>query len=233
MKWMFFTVSFFVLVTYVTAGLVIAQVADSSEPMDEQNPQKTVVHVSHGYVVVDEQERSLFIDYRNGVLFNLQKETHVCQQYDISNSTQGDNFVSGKTDLFGEFRFIEEGKQEKEKDQRYSTAQVLYAPRAMMLRGVTAASFEQFGITFSPKVTEYVVDQSHGGFDLFVEAAQYNAGIGAINPLLLQLDLTHLLSYFAGVPVQKKDKNEVTVLSFVIEEEEALRELLPQQCLVE
>lgn len=235
MKWIFFTVSFFLLFSYYVTGRVLAQVTDPSEPepMDEKNLTKTVVKVARGYVVVDEPEKSLFIDYKNGVLFNLLKENNVCQQFDISNSTQGDNFFSGQIDLFGEFKFIEEGKDEKEKDQRYSTAQVLYAPRAMMLRGVTVAIFEQFGITFTPGVTEYVVDQNHEGFDLFVEAAQYNAGIRALNPLIFQLDLTHLFLRFAGVPVRRRDKNEVTVLSFVIEEEKALRELLPQQCLVQ
>lgn len=208
----------------------MAQVADSSEPMDEKNSQKTVVQVALGYVIVDEQERSLFIDYRSGVLFNLLKETHVCQQYDISNSTQGDDFVSGKIDLFGEFKFLEEGSFQEEKDQKYSTAKILYAPRAMILKGVTSASFKQFGMTFSPRVTEYAVDQNHGDFDLLIETAQYNAGIGELNPLIYQVDLTHLLSHFAGVPVRKREKNEVTALSFVIEKEEVLRELLPQQC---
>lgn len=231
MKWIFFAVYFFLLFSSYVTGIVLAQVADPPEPehMDEKNLTKTV-QVARGYVVVDGQERSLFIDYRNGLLFNLLKESNVCQQFDISNSTQGDNFVSGQIDLFGELKFIEEGNLQKEKDQRYSTAQVLYAPRAMMLRAVTAAIFEHFGITFTPGVTEYVVDQNHEDFDLLVEAAQYNASIGTVNPLILQLDITHLLSRFTGVPVRKKDKNEVTALSFVIGKEKELRELLPQQC---
>lgn len=199
--------------------------------MDDQKLTKTVVKVARGYVVVDGgQERSLFIDYRNGLLFNLVKETDVCQQFDISNSTHMDSFVSGQFDLFGEFKFLEEDKDEKEKDQRYSTTEVLYAPRAMMLRSVTTASFEHFGISFTPGVTEYVVDQNHEDFDLLVEAAEYNANIRALNPLIFQLDLTYLFARFAGVPVRQKDKDGVTVLSFVMEEEKALRELLPQQC---
>lgn len=233
MKWIFFTVSFFLLFSCYRTGLVIAEAADSSEPTDEQNLTKTVVKVAHGYVVVDERQGALFIDYRNGVLFNLLKESNVCQQFDISNYTQGDNFVSGQIDLFGDFKFIEEGEDEKEKDQKYSTAKVQYAPRAMMLRGVTSASFEQFGITFTPRVTEYVVDQNHGDFDLFVEAAQYNAGIRELSPLVFQLDPTHLFMHFAGIPVRKREKNEVTVLSFATEKEKELREMLPQQCSLE
>ncbi len=118
--------SFFLLFSCYATGLVSAQVADPSEPepMDEKNLTKTVVKVAHGYVVVDEWERSIFIDYRNGALFNLPKESNDCQQFDISDSIQVDNFVLGQIDLFGEFKFIEEAKDEKEKDQRYSTAKV-------------------------------------------------------------------------------------------------------------
>jgi len=230
MKWIFFTLSFFVLLSCCTTGLGIAQVVNSSKPMDEKSLTTMQVKVARGYVIIEEEERTLFIDYNNRVLFNLLKAPNVCQQFDISKHTQEDNFVAGRIELFGEFRFIEEGKLHEDRDQRYSRSTVLYAPRAMMLKGVTTARFEQFGITFTPGVIEYVVDQNHGDFDLLVEAAQFNAGIGELNPLIFQLDLTHLFARFAGVPVRKRFKNEVTELSFFIEKENTLRELLPQQC---
>ena len=211
-------------------GLVAAQVLDSLETMDEENLSKTVVKVARGYVVVEEQERSLFIDYRSTTLFILSKKTDICQQFDILNPTEGDRFVLGKIDLFGEFEFLEEGGFQGESDGRYSRMKVLYAPRAMMLRGVRSARFKQFGMTFDTGIVEYLVDRNHGNFNLFVEAAESNAAMGAFNPLLLQLDLTHMFSGFSGVPVRQKNKDAVTVLSFVIEEETVLRKRLPQQC---
>lgn len=230
MKWIFFTISLFLLFSCNTTGRVVAQVKDPLTPMDDKTLIQLVVKVSRGFVVIDEENKSIIIDYRNRVLFNLLKKPYVCQQFDISNHAEKDNFVAGQIDLFAEFRFVENGKLHEDTDQRYSTSTVFYAPRAMMLKGVTTARFEQFGVTFIPRVTEYLVDQNHGDFDLLVEAAQYNASLGPLHPLIFQLDITHLFSRFAGVPVRKRSKNEVTELVFSIEKEKTLRELLPEQC---
>jgi len=233
MKTIFSIVFFFLLSAYVTPNQVRAAVSDSSEPMDEHKLSKTVVRVARGYVVAKEHGTTFFIDYRNGTLLTLVKETQVCRRFDILTSPQGDKFTKGKNDLFSEIEFIKEDTTQEEKDPRYSTIKVMYAPRAMRLRGVTSATFEQFGITFTPGVTEYVVDGNHWDFNLFVEAAKYNAGLGQLNPLIFQLDVTHLFSHFSGVPVRKKDKTGATVLSFSLEKEEILRELLPQACSLE
>lgn len=231
MKWIVLPLSFFVLFSSYMTGFVIAQVVTPSEPMVGKKVTKIIVKVAYGYTVIDMEERTLFIDYNNRVLFNLLKETSVCNQFDISKHTQEDNFVAGRIELFGELRFIEKSALHEETDQRYSTSTVLYAPRAMMLKGVTTARFEQFGITFTPGVTEYVVDQNHGGFDVLAELGQFNAGIGELNPLIFQLDLTLLFFRFAGVPVRKRSENELTEFSFFIEKKKTLRELLPQQCI--
>lgn len=212
-------------------GHVTAQGLGSLGPMGAQNFSTTVVKVARGYVVIEEQERSLFIDYRSGALFIFSKKSNACQQFDIFNPTHGDRFVLGKINLFGEVTFLEEGGFQGERGQRYSKMKVLYAPRAMMLKGVKSTRFKQFGMTFRPGIVEYLVDGNHGSFAPFVDAAKYNAALGEFSPLLLQLDLTHLFSRLSGVPVRQKDKDTVTAVSFVIEEETVLRKLLPQQCL--
>lgn len=230
MKCIVLPIAFFTLFSFCVTGFVAVQAVNSSEPMDENNYSKIVTKISQGYVVIDDQKRSLFIDYRKKVLSNHVKETDVCQQFDISYEIQEDNFISERIKLFGEFRFIEKRQSQEKNEQMYSISTVIHAPRAMMLKGVTTARLELFGISFIPRITEYVLDQNYSNFDALVEVAQYNASLGEINPLVFQLDLTHLFSRFAGVPVRKRYENETTELSFSIVKEKTLREMQPQQC---
>lgn len=230
MKTIFFTVFYFILSLSVTSNQAGAEVAGASDSMDEQNLSKVEFRIACGCVMSEDQERSLFIDYRNGVLFNLLKEKQVCMRFDLVNDTWGDNFTVGKIDLFGEVKIIQDDRFQDGKERRYSMRKVIYAPRAMRLKGVSSARFEQFGVTFNPGFVEYLVDGNHDDFALFVEAAEYNAGMRECNPLIFQLDPTHLFLRLSGVPVQKKDTTGVTELSFSFEKEEVLRELLPQSC---
>ena len=208
-----------------------AQVTHLSEHMDDKNVNSTQFRVGRGYTVVDEQKRILFIDYDNGFLFNQSKETGLCRGFDLSISREQDGFAVGHIKIFSELKFVVENQHRGETDQVYSLCQVLNAPRAMMLRGVTAARFEQFGIIFTPGVNEYSVNQAHADFKELLEMAQRNAATaGVINPLIPQLDLSQLLSRFRGVPVHKRGKDSVKELLFSIEKKRTLRELLSPQC---
>lgn len=211
--------------------MTMAQVVHLSKPMDDKRVTKKQFRVARGYTVVDEESRTLFINYDDGFLFNFSKETDVCRRFTISSSDNKDDFVAGQIKIFSELTFLEEGHHKGKKNQRYPKYTVINAPRAMLHRWVTEARFEQFGIIFTPGASRYRIDRSHGDFNTLLETAQHNiATAGVINPLLIQLDVTLLLSRFGGVPVYKTGKEKTTELLFSIEKKHRLHELLPPQC---
>ncbi|MFT5702548.1 MAG: hypothetical protein ACI8ZB_005470 [Desulforhopalus sp.] len=231
MKWIFFTASLYLLLTCCAKSFVTAQVVSHSEPMDEKLAAKIQFRVADGYVIVDGQSSTLSIDYAGGSLFNMSKETDVCKRFDISNTYQQDAFLAEQIKIFGEIKVVEGENNKSEKDYVDSGYKVVNAPRALLHRKVTAVRFEQFGIIFTPGATYYRVDQNHSGFEKLLKIAQQNGSkAGVFNPLIKQLDLTHLLWRFGGVPVSKRDKNGVAELFFSLESEQMLRDLLPPEC---
>ncbi|PHR26079.1 MAG: hypothetical protein COA36_13015 [Desulfotalea sp.] len=222
----------FVLVYLASLTSGVASTWRSSPPvsMDEQQVTTIRFMVARGYTIVDGQKRTLFIDYDKGVVVNLAKETGRCRQFSLLSSEQDAGFVTGQIKLFSELIFLEEG-QPKGEDGQYSRYKVINAPRAMLLRGVTKATFAQYGVTFTPGVTTYNVDLEHVDFKELLALTEHNGSIGSgITPLIFQLDITHFLSRFGGVPVVKIEKARVVELYFAIYNAQSLRGMLAAQC---
>lgn len=231
MKWILLACLLLSFLSCCIGNMTMAEVAELREPMDDKRISKIQFLVGRGYTIVEEQSRTLFINYDDGFLFNLSKETDHCRKFNISSSGYKDDFVAGKINIFSELIFLKEGQQQTFKGQDYPQYKVINAPHALLLRGVTATRFEQFGVIFTPGVTAYPVMPDHVAFRELVELAEYNSTIaGEINPLIFQLDITHLLERIGGVPVCRIKKDRVTELFFAIEKENTLRALFPSQC---
>lgn len=231
MKWILLACFLLCLLSCCTGNMTMAEVTELSEPMDDKRVTEIQFLVGRGYTIVEEQSRTLFINYDDGVLFNLSKETNLCRRFNISSSSYKDDFVAGEINIFSELIFLKEGQQQTFKGQDYPQYTVINAPHAMLLRGVTTTRFEQFGVTFTPGVTAYAIMPDHATFRELVALAEHNSAIaGEINPLIFQLDITHLLKRIGGVPVCRIKKDKVTELFFAIEKENTLRALFPSQC---
>ena len=229
MKWTVFTLFFLICFTSPTSNICCtAQAQSLSDSMIEQYSARLQFRVAKGFAVIDSDSRIIFIDYVGGRLHNFSKKTNRCQGYTIQEPGQQDDFMVHQDNVFAEINVLEEAMIHEE-DGRVNH-KILYAPRAMRMRGVTVANTKQFGLTFSSKITEFEVAGNHDDFKQLQELSQYNGTIGKINPLVLRLDLTHLLSRLGGVPVRKIEKDGVAELFFSTEKESRLRKLLPAQC---
>ena len=211
--------------------ITAAEAAGPSKCMDERQTAKICYRVAKGYTIVDEPGRTFFIDYDAGVLYNLSKEADVCRRFSLSHLGQKDDFAIAQLENFAELTFHKETQQNGKQLRNYATYTVVNNPRAMLHRGVVLPAFKQFGVSFTPGLTEYRIDLKHGDFEQLLETVQYNAkATSGLNPLIYQLDISHLLTRFGGVPLSKAKKGEVSSFCFYLSQKKALVELLPPGC---
>lgn len=220
-----------IVLTFCTGDIAVAEEVGRLTPMDERQAAKIYYQVAKGYTIVDQPKRTFFIDYEGGVLYNLSKETDVCKRFSLSRSGQEDDFATAQLEVFTELTFQKEVQREGEKGDDYSTYTLVNAPQAMLHRGVVSRVFKKFGVSFTPGVTDYRIDLKHGNFQQLLELAQYNGtATSRLNPLVYQLDVTHLLCRFGGVPLSRIKRGEVTAYSFTVSTKKILAGLLPPGC---
>lgn len=219
------------LASLAVVVITTTEAAQHIQPIDNRKAAKIWYRVASGYTIVDEPERTLFIDYDGGVFYNLSKETGVCRRFPLSYSGQKDTFAGAQFKKFAELTFQKEVQQKDQKKSHYSIYTVINGPQAMLHRGVVSPVLQQFGVSFTPGATTYRIDLKHAHFEPLLEMAQHNATATAgLNPLIYQLDVTHLLSRFGGVPLRRIKRSEVASFSFSLSKKEVLAELLPPGC---
>jgi len=216
----------FVLTLFFLVSLtLLAMVTVAAE---ELTMEKMHVRVAQGFVVIEGESRTLFVDYAQSVLHNYAKKNDRCRRFNFR-QYEHDGFMAEQARVFGEMSLVEEGASSEEVNGMASY-KVIYAPRVMRSKTVTLASTKQFGVTFSPKITEFTVTKDHEEYEKLQDIVQYNGALGEINPLIMQLDLTQLVPLLGGVPLRQIEKQGVIELFFSIKKESTLRNLLPEQC---
>ena len=198
--------------------------------MGKQQVMKTFYRLAPGYTVIDEDNRTLFIDYDSGQLYNLSKQSLVCSSFGLSASELQDDFVAAQAGIFAEIKSVAERTEPAGTGDSLLFQTVLYAPRALLNKRVVEAHFDQFGMTFVPGAVEFLVDRKGTDFTEFAEMARNNALGKELNPLIYRLDISHSITRFGGLPVRSKGQELVTEYHFSFEEKKALHQLQQKRC---
>jgi hypothetical protein len=205
-------------------------ITTSFSAMNTRQEMNTYYRLAPGYTVIDEEHRTLFIDYDNGLIHNLSKQASSCSSFSLLASDIQDEFVAVQADIFAEVKFLEERAEPFGKGNSLQVCTIVYAPRALLHKRVVEAHFDQFGLRFVPGAKEFVVDKGRADFAAFAGMARQNTLGKKLNPLIYRLDLTHLLSRFGGLPVHSDGPEMRTKYHFSIEDENTLRLLQQKHC---
>ncbi|TKB11581.1 hypothetical protein [Desulforhopalus sp. IMCC35007] len=224
-------VTFFVL--FVGLGAATHLPAGTINPFTAANTEqlmKTSYHLAPGYTVIDDENRTLFIDYDHSLIHNLSKHLSSCSSFDLSVPEAQDSFAAAQEEIFAEVKIVEAGSKPAEMQNSLQAYTVLYAPRALLQRRVTEACLDRFGLRFVSEPVKFAVDKRRSDFADFAEMARQNTLGKTLNPLIYRLDLSHLLSRFGGLPVHSTGPGEAIEYSFSLEDETSLRLLQQKHC---
>jgi hypothetical protein len=224
-------VTFFVLLVGLgTATYLPAETITPFTAVNTEQLMKTYYRLAPGYTVIDDENRTLFIDYDHGLIHNLLKQSSSCNSFDLFVVEGQDSFVAAQEEIFAEVKIVEEGGKPVEMQNSLQPYSVFYAPRALFQRRVTGSSLNRFGLRFVAGPVKFVVDKGRSDFADLAKMARQNTLGKKLNPLIYRLDLSQLLSRFGGLPVHSTGPEGSIDYYFSMEEENSLRQLQQQNC---
>lgn len=184
------------------------------------------VQLSKGLSLVTDTEKTLYIDYRNGVIYNKPQTEGKCAAFDMR--VVDDSFVAAQTEIYGELQTLEQTSHGS--NESLTTYKMMQGPRALLTKGVGDSSMNYFGLDFYPGFIKYLVNHKHEDYKKILEISMYNKSVAGINPLVELIEPSHLVQRFTGVVLEKQIKGERTVFIYTFENENTLRDRMISTC---
>lgn len=191
---------------------------------------ETLIRVESGLTAVLQQEMSIFIDYKNGVLYNQNGETGKCEQFllmhdaieiDLAEDLEQKALLD-RSKLFAEIDVL---------DSYYEGSKtLLFGSTVNRMRRVASPVLRSYGVYFFPGRCDCKIRFFDGLDPQLLNIAREHEKYFSLNPLLRQIDVLGLIPYVGGVVVETNKRGVITKYSYELVKDGTIKKRLPKGC---